>query len=169
MPGTWMHTTSAFPPRCRCRERRQLCPRRTAAIARLRSGRAHDPRWDHHRTSVDRADLTQGTHWSPLTIGFALVAFATKLAGMPLVGWLLFEWPLGRFVFNKQASTGGGAALPAAQHVFNSAHRHSHGEVIAREAVPITTIGAIPVLVVVSRSGRFGQGAAAMRVAGSVR
>jgi len=42
------------------------------------------------------------------------------------------------------------AALPAAQNVFNYASRYGRGEIIARDAVLITTIGSIPVLLVVA-------------------
>jgi len=42
------------------------------------------------------------------------------------------------------------AALPAAQNVFNYAQRYSRGEIIARDTVLITTIGSIPVLVLVA-------------------
>jgi malonate transporter len=41
-------------------------------------------------------------------------------------------------------------ARPAAQNVFNYASRYSRGEIIARDTVLITTIGSIPVLVVVA-------------------
>jgi predicted permease len=78
-----------------------------------------------------------------------LLASAIKLVVMPTVAWML-----GRFVFGL-----GGhplfvvvalAALPAAQNVFNYAARYGRGEISARDAVFITTIGSIPVLVVVA-------------------
>ncbi|MBK4348593.1 AEC family transporter [Lacisediminihabitans changchengi] len=78
-----------------------------------------------------------------------LLASAIKLVVMPAAAWLL-----GRVVFGL-----GGhplfvvvalAALPAAQNVFNYASRYGRGEIIARDAVLITTIGSIPVLVVVA-------------------
>jgi hypothetical protein len=78
-----------------------------------------------------------------------LVAAAIKLAGMPLVAWLL-----GRFAFGLHGHplfvVVALAALPAAQNVFNYAQRYSRGEIIARDTVLITTIGSIPVLVLVA-------------------
>lgn len=78
-----------------------------------------------------------------------LVASAIKLVGMPLVAWLL-----GRFVLGLQGHplfvVVALAALPAAQNVFNYAQRYSRGEIIARDTVLITTIGSIPVLMVVA-------------------
>ena len=68
---------------------------------------------------------------------------------MPLAAWLL-----GRFVLGLQGHplfvVVALAALPAAQNVFNYAQRYSHGEIIARDTVLITTIGSIPVLMVVA-------------------
>ena len=78
-----------------------------------------------------------------------LVASAIKLVGMPLVAWLL-----GRFVLGLQGHplfvVVALAALPTAQNVFNYAQRYSRGEIIARDTVLITTIGSIPVLMVVA-------------------
>ncbi|MEC5170562.1 AEC family transporter [Glaciihabitans sp. GrIS 2.15] len=78
-----------------------------------------------------------------------LVASAIKLVGMPLVAWLV-----GRFVLGLQGHplfvVVALAALPAAQNVFNYAQRYSRGEIIARDTVLITTIGSIPVLMVVA-------------------
>ena len=78
-----------------------------------------------------------------------LVASAIKLVGMPLVAWLLGRFVLGLHghpLFVVVAL----AALPAAQNVFNYAQRYSRGESIARDTVLITTIGSIPVLMVVA-------------------
>jgi len=78
-----------------------------------------------------------------------LAASAIKLVGMPLVAWLV-----GHFVFDLQGHplfvVVALAALPAAQNVFNYAQRYSRGEIIARDTVLITTIGSIPVLVLVA-------------------
>lgn len=78
-----------------------------------------------------------------------LVASAIKLVGMPVAAWIL-----GRFVFGVHGHplfvVVALAALPAAQNVFNYASRYSRGEIIARDTVLITTIGSIPVLVVVA-------------------
>ncbi|MDQ1550360.1 MAG: malonate transporter, partial [Microbacteriaceae bacterium] len=40
--------------------------------------------------------------------------------------------------------------LPSAQNVFNYAQRYERGVTIARDTVLITTIGAVPVLVLVA-------------------
>jgi len=78
-----------------------------------------------------------------------LLASAIKLVVMPTAAWLL-----GRFVFGLDGHplfvVVALAALPAAQNVFNYASRYGRGEIIARDAVLITTIGSIPVLVVVA-------------------
>ncbi len=78
-----------------------------------------------------------------------LIASFIKLLLMPVVAW-----GVGHFVFGL-----GGhqlfvvvalAALPSAQNVFNYAERYGRGQIIARDIVLITTIGSIPVLVVVA-------------------
>jgi len=79
----------------------------------------------------------------------AVLASALKLAVMPTVAWLC-----GRFVFGL---TGHDlfvvvalAALPTAQNVFNYAQRYRRGETLARDAIFVTTLGAVPVLVLVA-------------------
>ncbi|SDC26549.1 hypothetical protein SAMN05216410_1513 [Sanguibacter gelidistatuariae] len=79
----------------------------------------------------------------------AVLASALKLLVMPAVAWLC-----GRFVFGL---TGHDlfvvvalAALPTAQNVFNYAQRYRRGETLARDAIFVTTIGAVPVLIVVA-------------------
>lgn len=78
-----------------------------------------------------------------------LVASAIKLVGMPVVAWLA-----GQFVFGLRGHplfvVVALAALPAAQNVYNYAQRYNRAEIIARDTVLITTIGSIPVLVVVA-------------------
>ena len=78
-----------------------------------------------------------------------LVASTIKLVVMPVVAWLL-----GRFVFDLSGLhlfvVVALAALPSAQNVFNYAQRYQRGTIIARDAVLITTIGSIPVLLVVA-------------------
>jgi malonate transporter len=78
-----------------------------------------------------------------------LLAVALKLAVMPIAAWAV-----GRFVFDL-----GGqelfaatvlAALPSAQNVFNYAQRYDRGMVLARDAVLISTIGSVPVLLLVA-------------------
>ena len=42
------------------------------------------------------------------------------------------------------------AALPTAQNVFNYSQRYDVGETISRDAVFLTTVGCLPVLVVIT-------------------
>jgi malonate transporter and related proteins len=76
-----------------------------------------------------------------------VVAAAFKLVLMPVVAWVV-----GHFLFGLTGTALFGvvllAALPTAQNVFNYAQRYDRGVAIARDTVLITTIGAIPVLVV---------------------
>lgn len=74
-----------------------------------------------------------------------VLASALKLVGMPAVAWLL-----GSLVFGL-----GGhdlfvvvalAALPTAQNIFNYAQRYRRGETLARDAIFVTMIGSLPVL-----------------------
>lgn len=78
-----------------------------------------------------------------------LVASALKVAVMPLIAWLL-----GRFAFGLEGELLFAvvvlAALPSAQNVFNYAQRYERGEVIARDAVLISTILSVPVLVLIA-------------------
>jgi len=78
-----------------------------------------------------------------------LLATTIKLAVMPAIAWLL-----GRFVFGL-----GGeqlfavvvlAGLPTAQNIFVYAQRYQRGVVLARDTVLLTTIGSVPILVVVA-------------------
>ena len=76
-----------------------------------------------------------------------VLASVLKLVLMPVVAWAV-----GHFVFGL---TGTGlfgvvllAALPTAQNVFNYAQRYDRGVTMARDTVLITTIGAVPILVV---------------------
>jgi malonate transporter len=75
-----------------------------------------------------------------------VLASALKLAVMPVVAWAV-----GDFVFALQGTALFGvvllAALPTAQNVFNYAQRYERGVILARDTVLITTIGAVPVLV----------------------
>lgn len=83
--------------------------------------------------------------------GRADVALATglKLVVMPLVAWLL-----GAFVFGFEGHelfvAVVLAGLPSAQNVFNYAQRYQTGVVVARDTVLVTTIVAVPVLVVIA-------------------
>lgn len=78
-----------------------------------------------------------------------VLATALKLIAMPVVAWAL-----GAFVFHLSPT---GllivvvlASLPTAQNVFNYAQRYDVGETIARDTIFLTTIGCIPVLLLVS-------------------
>jgi predicted permease len=76
-----------------------------------------------------------------------LLASGLKLIAMPLVAWAL-----GQFVFalDQVLAVVVLAALPTAQNVFNFAQRYDVGERIARDTIFLTTIGCIPVLLVVA-------------------
>jgi predicted permease len=78
-----------------------------------------------------------------------LLAVALKLALMPVVAWAV-----GRFLFGMDGQdllvVTVLAALPTAQNVFNYAQRYQRGEIIARDAGLITTVGSIPVLILVA-------------------
>ncbi|MBF4575757.1 AEC family transporter [Frondihabitans sp. VKM Ac-2883] len=89
----------------------------------------------------------------PLQAGSArvdvLVESALKVVVMPVVAWIL-----GAFVFDfghdELFVTVVVAGLPSAQNAFNYAQRYQTGVVVARDTVLITTIAAVPVLVVVA-------------------
>jgi malonate transporter len=78
-----------------------------------------------------------------------LLAVALKLGVMPVVAWAV-----GRFVFGMEGHellvVTVMAALPTAQNVFNYAQRYSRGEILARDAGLLTTIGSVPVLFLVA-------------------
>lgn len=79
----------------------------------------------------------------------ALLATALKVVVMPtiawLVGWLVFGLS-GMPLFTVVVF----AALPAAQHVFSWAHRFDRHVAVARDAVLLSTIGAVPALLVIA-------------------
>nr|WP_251856966.1 AEC family transporter [Herbiconiux sp. L3-i23] len=77
-----------------------------------------------------------------------ILASTIKLAIMPVIAWIVgtllaLDAPTLRAVVVL-------AALPCAQNVFNFAQRYGRGEVIARDSVFVTTVGSLPVLLVVS-------------------
>lgn len=78
-----------------------------------------------------------------------LLASALKLVAMPVAAWAL-----GRFVFGLEGidlyAVTVLAALPTAQNVFVFAQRYETAEIVARDTVFITTIGAVPVLLAVA-------------------
>ncbi|MWB99858.1 AEC family transporter [Agromyces seonyuensis] len=78
-----------------------------------------------------------------------VLATVLNLVVMPLAAWAI-----GRFVFGL----GGGelyavtvlAALPTGQNVFVYAQQYRTGEVVARDTIFITTLGAVPVLILIA-------------------
>lgn len=79
------------------------------------------------------------------------IALATvlKLAVMPVIAWVAAE-----FLFRLPAPdvlvVVVLAALPTAQNVFNYSQRYDIGETIARDTVFLTTIGCVPILLLVT-------------------
>ena len=77
------------------------------------------------------------------------LAAVLKVAVMPVVAWAL-----GRFAFGlgpvELFAVVTVAALPTAQNVFNFAARYERGTVVARDTVLVTTIAAIPALLVIA-------------------
>lgn len=78
-----------------------------------------------------------------------LLASSLKLVGMPLAAWLvaqfLFQLPAGEVLIVVVL-----AALPTAQNVFNFSQRYDVGEAISRDTIFLTTIGCLPVLLLVT-------------------
>ncbi|GAA2036340.1 AEC family transporter [Agromyces tropicus] len=78
-----------------------------------------------------------------------VLASTLKLAAMPLVAWAL-----GAFVFGLSGrdlyAVTVLAALPTAQNVFVFAQRYQTAELVARDTVFLTTVGSVPVLLLVS-------------------
>lgn len=78
-----------------------------------------------------------------------IVSSAIKLVVMPVVAFLF-----GRFVFGLSGLELFGvvalAALPTAQNIYNFAARYQRGVILARDTVLVTTIGSVPVLVLVA-------------------
>ncbi len=78
-----------------------------------------------------------------------ILASALKLVAMPIVAWAFAHFVFGlqgRALFAAVVLAG----LPSAQNVFNWAQRYDRGLVIGRDAVFITTIGSIGVLLIVA-------------------
>jgi predicted permease len=78
-----------------------------------------------------------------------VLAVVLKLVAMPLVAWAA-----ARFLFGLEGHALFVAvvlaALPAAQNVFNYAQRYRRGETLARDAVLLSTLLSLPVIVVVA-------------------
>nr|WP_201468736.1 AEC family transporter [Microbacterium hydrocarbonoxydans] len=77
-----------------------------------------------------------------------IVASGLKLVAMPLIAWVMAE-----FVFGLSPAevliVVVLAALPTAQNVFNYSQRYDVGETISRDTVFLTTVGCLPVLVLI--------------------
>ncbi|MBO0981453.1 AEC family transporter [Microbacterium sp. SD291] len=77
-----------------------------------------------------------------------VLASGLKLIAMPLIAWAVAE-----FVFGLSDAevliVVVLAALPTAQNVFNYSQRYDVGEAISRDTVFLTTIGCLPVLVLI--------------------
>ncbi|WP_353814923.1 AEC family transporter [Agromyces sp. SYSU T00266] len=78
-----------------------------------------------------------------------VVAATLKLAVMPAIAWALGAFAFGLEGRDLYAVTVL-AALPTAQNVFNFAQRYETAEVVARDTVFVTTVGSVPVLLLVS-------------------
>ena len=78
-----------------------------------------------------------------------LVASVIKIVLMPIVAYLL-----GRFAFGLEGEELFAAvtfsALPTAQNIYNFAARYNRGVVVTRDVVLLTTIAAVPALVLVA-------------------
>ncbi|MFB2580166.1 AEC family transporter [Herbiconiux sp. P15] len=78
-----------------------------------------------------------------------VVSSSIKLVVMPVVAYLV-----GRFVVHLESEQLFGvvalAALPTAQNIYNFAARYQRGVILARDTVLVTTIGSVPVLVLVA-------------------
>jgi predicted permease len=68
---------------------------------------------------------------------------------MPIVAWLF-----ARFVVQLEGIELFAvvllSALPTAQNIFNYAQRYERGEIIARDTILLTTLGAIPVALLIA-------------------
>lgn len=77
------------------------------------------------------------------------LASVLKAVAMPLVAFLVARFGFGldgHALFSATAL----AALPTAQNVFNYAARYDTGQVLARDTILVTTVAAIPVLIVIA-------------------
>ena len=81
--------------------------------------------------------------------GHIAVIVTLKLVVQPLTAYLLGRYALGLHPAELLAVTVV-AALPTAQNVFTFALRYRLGEVLARDAIFLTTIGSVPVLLLIA-------------------
>ncbi|GAA4167791.1 AEC family transporter [Gryllotalpicola koreensis] len=78
-----------------------------------------------------------------------ITATALKVVLMPVVGWALARYGFG-ITGHALFATVVLCALPAAQNVYNFAARYERGELVARDAVLLTTIFSVPVIFVIA-------------------
>jgi malonate transporter len=78
-----------------------------------------------------------------------VLASILKLVAMPVIAWALAEFVFGLTAHDVLVVTVL-AALPTAQNVFNYSQRYDVGETISRDTVFLTTIGCVPVLILVT-------------------
>ncbi|MBD8024188.1 AEC family transporter [Microbacterium gallinarum] len=78
-----------------------------------------------------------------------VLATTLKLVAMPLVAWVVAEFVFGLSDQDVLVVVVL-AALPTAQNVFNYSQRYDVGETISRDTVFLTTLGCLPVLIVVT-------------------
>lgn len=78
-----------------------------------------------------------------------LLATTLKLVAMPLIAWAIAEFAFGLPPQDVLIVTVL-AALPTAQNVFNYSQRYDVGETISRDTVFLTTIGCVPVLILIT-------------------
>lgn len=85
---------------------------------------------------------------TPGTRGDVLLATGLKLLLMPVTAWLIAAFLFG-MTGHELLAVVVMASLPSAQNVFNYSQRYGVGETIARDTVFLTTVGCIPVLLLV--------------------
>lgn len=78
-----------------------------------------------------------------------LLATTLKLVAMPAIAWAVAEFAFGLPRHDVLIVTVL-AALPTAQNVFNYSQRYDVGETISRDTVFLTTIGCVPVLILIT-------------------
>ncbi|MGU3643592.1 AEC family transporter [Microbacterium sp. C23T] len=78
-----------------------------------------------------------------------VLATTLKLIAMPVIAWAVAEFLFGLSAHDVLIVTVL-AALPTAQNVFNYSQRYDVGETISRDTVFLTTIGCVPVLILVT-------------------
>ena len=78
-----------------------------------------------------------------------IVTSLTESVIMPVVAWLIGQYGFG-ITGTELFAIVVLAGLPTAQNVFNYAQRYERGVIVARDTILITTVGSLPVLMVVA-------------------